>query len=69
MNKEEILTIKNRILNGGHIRKEEAMLMIQTPHQQDFYAAANEIRKKMLGNKFDLCSIENARSGYKNSCV
>ncbi len=63
MDKNEILNIKNRILNGGNITRSEALRLINTPHQTYFYEAANEIREQLLGNQFDLCSIENAKSG------
>lgn len=60
--------VKNRILKGGEITYEEAMELMhirEDDHQalKHLYAAANEIREKMMGNGVDLCTIMNAKSG------
>ncbi|MCC8173921.1 MAG: biotin synthase BioB [Odoribacter sp.] len=58
-----ILELKEKVLNGGEISKEEAIWLSQTEDKQSLYKAAGEIRDKRAGNHFDTCSIVNARSG------
>lgn len=55
--------LKKKVLNGGQISREEALLLACHRGEQPLYAAAGEIRDKMAGRKFDTCSIINARSG------
>lgn len=55
--------LKEKILNGGQISREEAILLSNTPDKQALYLAAGEIRDKLVGKRFDTCSIINARSG------
>ena len=55
--------LKQRILAGGEISQEEALLLCQVKDKQSLFAAAGEIRDKLIGRKFDTCSIINARSG------
>lgn len=57
-----IQDLKNKILKGGYITKEEALLLCNQP-LKDIVEAANEIREYFCGNKFDICSIVNAKSG------
>jgi biotin synthase len=63
MDKNQIQQIKDRILQGGTITKEEAIRLVETNNQEYFYECANEIREHFKGNVFDVCSIENAKSG------
>lgn len=63
---QEIMCIdvlKQKVLNGGTIGREEALKLMRTPDKVSLYRAAGEIRDKMCGRKFDTCSIVNARSG------
>lgn len=55
--------LKEKILNGGKISREEALLLARHEDKQALYTAAGEIRDKLMGRKFDTCSIVNARSG------
>jgi len=55
--------LKKRVLEGGQISREEALLLVSCGDKQALYGAAGEIRDKMAGRKFDTCSIINARSG------
>lgn len=55
--------LKEKILKGGQITREEALLLAGCRGEQALYVAAGEIRNKMVGRKFDTCSIINARSG------
>ena len=63
MNIQTINRVKYAVLTGGSITKEEALLLVNTENKSEFYAAANEIREFFKGNIFDVCSIENAKSG------
>lgn len=54
--------IKNKVLNGGNITKEEALSLLDV-ELNALLSAANEIREHFLGNKFDVCSIINAKCG------
>jgi len=57
-----IQDLKKKILKGNYITKEEALLLCNQP-LKDLGDAANEIREYFCGNKFDICSIVNAKSG------
>lgn len=59
----EIKALKEKVLKGEKITREEAVELSRTPDKQKLYAAAGEIRDKMAGRHFDTCSIINARSG------
>ena len=64
--KEKIEEIKNRILNGESIDKDEALLLGKIDNLSDIEylcAAANNIREKFQGNYFELCTIVNGKSG------
>ncbi len=63
MKREEIDILKDRILSGGSINKEEAIALSKTTNKSYLYQTANEIRAYFMGNAFDLCSIQNAKSG------
>lgn len=55
--------IKERILNGGDITQGEAEVLIKLENPQELYEASHEITAHFMGNKFDTCSIINAKSG------
>jgi biotin synthase len=55
--------IKNIVLNGELISKEEVKDLLEVSDKESLYKAANEIRIKFMEDKFDLCSIINAKSG------
>ena len=55
--------IKNYLLHGGQITKNEAFALSQITHKPLLYTLANTVREKFCGNNFDLCSITNAKSG------
>jgi len=71
MNKLEFLNIqidnmhkiKERILRGDDITFEEAIVLSKVKEKEELYSNANDIRKHYTGNKIDLCTIMNARSG------
>ncbi|SHH17996.1 biotin synthase BioB [Tepidibacter thalassicus] len=63
-----IETIKNKVLNGEDLNYEEA-IKIANIDENDIESieallnGGNEIRKEFVGNKADLCTIINAKSG------
>jgi len=63
MQKQIINEIKNRILNGGQINFTEAKELSDSEELELLCNSANEIRIHFTGNKINLCSIANARSG------
>ena len=58
-----ILELEERLLNGGQVTYEEALLLSEALDKEALYAAADRIRAHFHGNRVDLCSIVNARSG------
>lgn len=58
-----IEVLKEKVLNGGQISREEAVELSKEEDKQSLYRAAGEIRDKLAGRRFDTCSIINARSG------
>lgn len=58
-----IEVLKEKVLNGGRISREEAVELSREEDKQSLYRAAGEIRDKLAGRRFDTCSIINARSG------
>ena len=57
-----VLEIKNKVLEGYEITREEAVKLLDAD-LDELTKAADEIRKKLHGDDFDFCSIVNARSG------
>lgn len=55
-------TLKDEILQGKEISKEEALKLVTAP-LQDLCSYADEIRKHFCGNTFDMCTIINGKSG------
>lgn len=55
--------LKNKVLEGGQLTFEEAVALTQVSNKEELYQAADEIRVHFCGNKMDLCSITNAKSG------
>ena len=56
----EHLTAK--VLNGGDITREEAIFLYDLP-LDEIAETADLIRRKVCGDRFDLCTIINAKSG------
>ncbi|WP_066637394.1 biotin synthase BioB [Desulfolucanica intricata] len=54
--------IKNKILAGALISKDEALEICEAS-LQELCTAANEIREHFCGNAFDICTIINGKSG------
>ena len=57
-----ITDIKNNIISGYEITRDEALELINAD-LNELSKCANEIREHFCKNKFDLCSIINAKSG------
>lgn len=61
-----IKELEHRIINNEYITKEEAIKLgsiIKSNELEALYESADNIRKFFCGNKVDLCSIMNAKSG------
>ena len=58
-----IETLKQHVLSGGMINEEQARELAAIPNKEDLYEAAHQITRHFMGNKFDTCSIINAKSG------
>ena len=54
---------KKRVLNGGTINEQEALELACCNEKEQLYEAAHQITLHFMGNKFDTCSIINAKSG------
>ncbi|MDH3974684.1 MAG: biotin synthase BioB [Deltaproteobacteria bacterium] len=61
----EIADFEKRILEGGEISEEEAIRLINLEGSEifDLLHSASRIRGRFKGNKVNLCSIVNAKSG------
>lgn len=60
MNMVEQLKVK--VLSGGQISREEALLLADAP-LDELTQAADEIRRQICGTGFDLCTIVNGKCG------
>lgn len=56
-------TLKQQVLAGELITEEQARKLAYTSDKEALYKAAHEITRHFMGNKFDTCSIINAKSG------
>lgn len=54
--------LKQKVLSGERIGKEEAMVLYEAPLEQ-LCQSADEIRKHFCENIFDICTIINGKSG------
>lgn len=59
----QLQEIKERLLEGGKISREEADWLATYPDLDALCDAADEISRRFQGTKVDSCSIVNARSG------
>ena len=53
---------RQAVIDGHRIDRETALRLLDTDHRE-LWRAADDIRRHFLGDRFDLCSIINARSG------
>lgn len=56
-------TIANEIIHGRRLKREDNLSFLLTEDLDSLCQGADEIRKALRGNKIDLCSIVNGRSG------
>ena len=56
-------TIKNEILSGRAIDKNAALWLASNSNLNELLLAADEIRARVCGDKFNLCTIINVKSG------
>lgn len=54
--------LKEKVLNGGYLTKGEAVRLAEMPLDL-LCRAADEIRRKFCGNRFDMCTIVNGKNG------
>ncbi len=59
---QQIARLKEKIFHEQTVTKEEALALYEAP-LVPLNAAADEIRRRFCGNRFDLCAIVNAKSG------
>lgn len=59
----DLKELKDKVIAGYKITKEEALVLSNTKDKHMLYLIANDIRKEIMGDVFDLCSIINAKSG------
>lgn len=54
--------LKEKVLSGGQVSREEALLLADAP-LDELTQAADEIRRQICGTEFDLCTIVNGKCG------
>ena len=59
-----ITQLKEKILGGGEISRDEALSLSGHSDLEALCEAADELRRAFCGNRFSLCSIVNAKSGH-----
>lgn len=57
-----VTKMKEKVMDGEEITREEAIALSKEP-LSELQAAADEIRKSMCGNGFDICTIINGKCG------
>lgn len=58
-----IESLKQHVLDGHLLNEKEALFLASSPDKKALYEAARQITRHFMGNKFDTCSIVNAKSG------
>lgn len=58
-----IVDLKKKVIDGYQVNYKEGVELYNTPDKEGLYKAADEIREHFCGNRIDLCSITNAKSG------
>lgn len=55
--------LKEQVLGGGQLNEEQAKALASSTDKEALYKAAHCITRHFMGNRFDTCSIVNAKSG------
>jgi biotin synthase len=55
--------VVERVIGGAQLSLEEALELADKSAPEELWAAADELRRRIHGDRFDYCSIINARSG------
>lgn len=63
MQTNKITLLKERIIAGGSVTRDEALALAETPDKEALYHAADQIRAHFRGPIIHTCSILNAQSG------
>lgn len=58
-----ITACKRKLLAGEPLTRGEALALLRTPEPDVLFEAADELRAHFCGNRFDLCTIVNGKSG------
>ncbi len=58
-----IETLKKTVIEGGAISEKQAVALSRCADKAALYDAAHQITRHFMGDKFDTCSIINAKSG------
>ena len=58
-----IFELKDRVIGGCEIAKQQALELARCEDLGALFAAADEIRRAFCGDKFNLCTIINVKSG------
>ena len=58
-----IQEVTTHLMQGGQLTAEEALQLANDPDKEALYEAAHQVTRHFMGNKFDTCSIINAKSG------
>ncbi len=59
----EIKEIKDKIMSGYQITRDEAIRLSESGNIETLYYSANQLRAKFCGFKFEMCSMFNVASG------
>lgn len=54
--------LKNKVLGGGEVTREEALELMDTP-LEELSQAADQLREHFCGDRFDMCTIVNGKCG------
>lgn len=63
MNFTEIKALKDKIMSGYQITREEALMLSKSAHIEALYYSANQLRANFCGFRFEMCSMFNVSSG------
>lgn len=58
-----ISEITSRIMDGGMLSQDEALAIVSETDKEALYEAAHQVTRHFMADKFDTCSIVNAKSG------